>query len=590
MITKRLIFTFLLCASVSLHVFSQIPTGYYDQASGKSGYALKTSLYNIIKGHNDRGYSALWTLYETSDKRDDGFVWDMYSDCDLEFNNDQDMGSGGTVECDKFNREHTFPQSWFGGSGIMRNDPFHVMPTDKKVNSVRGNFAYGEVSNANYTSLNGSKLGANTIAGHSATVFEPIDMYKGDLARGYLYMATRYENVIAGWEKNDSDGDAMLNGTSDQVYEDWALEMLIAWHQADPVSQKEIDRNDAIYDFQGNRNPFIDHPEYVASIWGGGVSPTATITIAGSLNNFGSVPFGEVSASQSYTISANDLSSDISITSNNGFEVSLTDSDQSFTNSLSVSETSGVISNTTIYVRFKPQSDANSQINGILTHTSTGATTQNVAVSGTEHFEFTPELNFNFTFRSIGEVEQYEVGLYADAAPNDDLSVIIEKTNNTNMDYGLQYTTVPSIVSDQIELNWTAGELNTSFTIDLDWNQINTSVLNDVKFALKASDGYTVGVINEFELKLKTSSAITAVPMQDATKLLLYPNPTDELVNIIWTDHQFQYIIRDLAGKTIVIGDGNASKELDISKFKSGHYFISIWDDNDRVTQKLMIR
>lgn len=259
--------------------FAQIPNGYYNDANGLNGFTLKTALKNIIDDVNDNNglpfhdtsvtYGDLWNLYETSDVRSDGKVWEMYSDCDFTFVTDQDMGSGGNNECDKFNREHSFPRSWFGSNQSLAifADPFHVIPSDKKVNGIRGNLAFGEVLSANYTSLNGSKRGSSAISGPTGQVFEPADEYKGDIARGFFYIATRYQNLIAGWETNDTDGDSMLDGTSDRVFEQWALDMLYSWHINDPVSQKEIDRNEAIFNHQDNRNPFIDNPQYVFDIW-----------------------------------------------------------------------------------------------------------------------------------------------------------------------------------------------------------------------------------------------------------------------------------------------------------------------------------
>jgi hypothetical protein len=103
---------------------------------------------------------------------------------------------------------------------------------------------------------------------YSLQVFEPSDEFKGDFARNYFYMATCYQDLIAAWQTNDPNANTVLDGTNDKVFEQWYLEMLMNWHNNDPVSQKEIDRNDAIYPVQGNRNPFIDHPEYALQIWG----------------------------------------------------------------------------------------------------------------------------------------------------------------------------------------------------------------------------------------------------------------------------------------------------------------------------------
>jgi hypothetical protein len=140
----------------------------------------------------------------------------------------------------------------------MNTDLFHVVASDGYVNGQRGNYAYGEVDNATWTSTNGSKKGPCVYPGYTGTVFEPIDEYKGDFARGYFYMLTRYMDNINSW---DSD---MLSGDD---FSDWAKDLLLEWAANDTVSQKEIDRNNEIYGIQINRNPFIDHPEYAQEIW-----------------------------------------------------------------------------------------------------------------------------------------------------------------------------------------------------------------------------------------------------------------------------------------------------------------------------------
>ncbi len=254
-------------------------SGYYSSADGLTGYALKTELYTIIRGHNTQTYSDLWTFYQSygDDKyyENDGSILDFYSENPTgsdpyNFTAGADQCGTYSGEGDCYNREHAFPRSWFGGAvAPMNTDVHHVFSTDGYVNGRRSSFPYGEVGSASYVSANGSKLG-NAISGlgYSGTVFEPIDAFKGDVARAYFYMATRYETSIASWENNSSYGDAVLNGTDSQVFESWFLAMLKQWHAQDPVSQAERDRNDAAYSFQGNRNPFVDHPELVNEIWG----------------------------------------------------------------------------------------------------------------------------------------------------------------------------------------------------------------------------------------------------------------------------------------------------------------------------------
>lgn len=155
----------------------------------------------------------------------------------------------------------------------MHSDAHFVVPSDKFVNAQRGNFPFGRVQTATNTYTNGSKKGNNLNSGYSAgysnTVFEPIDEFKGDIARMYFYFITRYEDQVAGWSYD------MFNGTSNQVLTNTFLNILITWHINDPVSQREIDRNNAIYARQNNRNPFIDHPEYVCQIY-----PTQCTTLS----------------------------------------------------------------------------------------------------------------------------------------------------------------------------------------------------------------------------------------------------------------------------------------------------------------------
>ena len=239
----------------SLVSFAQPGAGYYDNANNKSDAALKTALFNIIKNPDVLSYKGLWTAFYTTDSKD-GKVWDMYSDCSFTFGNDQ-CGNYSNV-CDCYNREHSFPKSWFNDASPMYSDLFHLYPTDGKVNGMRGNYPFGEVTNG--TEWGTGKVGsARSGLGYSGTVFEPADEYKGDFARTYFYMVTCYENRISSWSSE------MLSGST---FAAWATTMLLSWHRDDPVSEKEINRNNAVEGFQGNRNPFIDYPDLVEYIWG----------------------------------------------------------------------------------------------------------------------------------------------------------------------------------------------------------------------------------------------------------------------------------------------------------------------------------
>ena len=243
-------------ALASNGLWAQLPSGYYDAAADKSGDALKAALHDIVKGHHVVSYGALLNAFAYTDCDANGKIWDMYSNCHYDL--DGNCGSY-EQEGDCWNREHTWPQSWFNSENGPRSDLFHIYPTDGYVNAQRSNYPYGEVIHPTYTSGNGSKLGPCATTGYSGTVFEPIDEYKGDIARSYFYMSVRYAGEDDGW------GNSGMTTKAD--IKDWAMAMLLRWNDDDPVSQKEIDRNNVVYGYQNNRNPFIDHPEYARMIW-----------------------------------------------------------------------------------------------------------------------------------------------------------------------------------------------------------------------------------------------------------------------------------------------------------------------------------
>jgi endonuclease I len=272
MLIKKSLFILLL--SLSQFIAAQPPVGYYNNANGLTGYPLKTALKNIISsGHTVRGYNNLYTAYQTTDTdifyENDNSVLDMYSENPIGVDsfyytqNNNKCGSYNS-ESDCYNREHLMPQSIFNSASPMQSDVHFVVPADGYVNGVRSNLPFGVVGTANYVSKNGSKRGNNIALGSfTGTVFEPIDEFKGDIARCLLYFATRYESNVTGWSYSN-----VLNGTSNQVYTDDFLRLLLTWHLNDTVSPREISRNNACYTYQGNRNPFIDSAHYVTLIWG----------------------------------------------------------------------------------------------------------------------------------------------------------------------------------------------------------------------------------------------------------------------------------------------------------------------------------
>ncbi len=246
---------------------AEIPEDYYAEIYGKSGRALKNAVSELCKRHTVVTYGSLWYHFPHTDCRLDNpdLVWDMYSNKTYKFR--------GTSSVSGMNREHSLPKSWWGGdysiiygTSAQNSDAYtdlnHLYPSDGDANMAKSNFPLGEVSKASFN--NGSCLVGTPMTGQgggAATVFEPNDEYKGDFARTYFYMATTYQDYT--WKYK-----YMLNNTSWLTLNEWSINLLLKWARQDPVSDKELARNEAVYKIQNNRNPFIDNPDLMEYIWG----------------------------------------------------------------------------------------------------------------------------------------------------------------------------------------------------------------------------------------------------------------------------------------------------------------------------------
>ena len=242
----------------ALQVAADIPAGYYSSLSGKSEADLKTATYELIHNFTKvSSYTALPDYFRITDVRPGTTLWwDMYSDITLHTNTFNGL-----------NREHSFPKSWWGGSTSVAayTDLNHLYPSEAKANQAKSNYPLGMVDTNSAVSFdNGvTKVGypVNGQGGGAAKVFEPDDEYKGDFARTYFYMATCYQNLS--WSYT-----YMVNNNTYPTLNQWSIDLLLKWHHEDAVSQKEIDRNEAVFQIQNNRNPFIDLPELADYIWG----------------------------------------------------------------------------------------------------------------------------------------------------------------------------------------------------------------------------------------------------------------------------------------------------------------------------------
>ena len=240
---------------------------YYTSVDGvEGGAALKTALYELIKNHKQISYGSgenkTWGAFYTTDaviENGQRRVLDMYSPEKRYF------GSKGSA-IGGMNIEHSVPKSWWGGTkNNAYCDLHHLNPSDQDANSRKSNYPLGELTSETWN--NGvAFVGKAKVDGSSTNAFEPCDEYKGDFARTYMYMFTCYQDLT--WEKTQMN---YANSTYPTL-KPWAVELLLKWHKQDPVSEKEVNRNNAVYAVQGNRNPYIDYPQLADYVWGDSIS------------------------------------------------------------------------------------------------------------------------------------------------------------------------------------------------------------------------------------------------------------------------------------------------------------------------------
>lgn len=267
---KNLYFTIALALAASFSASASFKAGYYDKMDGKRGAELKVAAKECVMKHQTLVYSDLPTYWQYSDvypELVDGCKrwWDMYSDAVYLIRDNQSAKS--SFSANKMQREHSVPKSWWKLNGSVEytpaySDMWNLYPSDGAANQAKLNYPLGIAASATFnngvTKVGGAQTG---YGGGSRNVFEPDDEYKGDFARAYMYVATVYDDI--NWVVN-----YMYVKESYPTLQPWAKEMLLQWCRQDPVDQKEIDRNNVVEQYQGNRNPFVDFPELAEYIWG----------------------------------------------------------------------------------------------------------------------------------------------------------------------------------------------------------------------------------------------------------------------------------------------------------------------------------
>jgi endonuclease I len=592
---------------------AQIPSGYYATSTG-TGYTLKTQLYNIIKGHTDPGYAGLYTTYQTSDRdyyyENDGTILDMYSEKPTG-TDPYSYGAGTTQRCgtysvegDCYNREHIIPQSTFNSAAPMVSDAHFITPTDGKVNGQRSNYPHGPVTSPTWTSLNGSKLGASTLSGYTGPIFEPINDFKGDIARMYFYFATRYENTVAGYSY------AMFNNSSNQVFTTAFLNLLISWHNQDPVSAREIARNNAIYAIQKNRNPYIDHPEYVQAIW----NPTADTQAPTAPANLVSTTKTTNSISLSWSGSTDN-------TAVTGYNVYMNSALKATVTGLSTTIT-GLTASTTYDFTVKAK-DAAGNIS---------ASSNTLNVTTTASGSTTTDLLFSEYIEGSSNNKALEISNATGAAINLSIYSIKKQTNGAGswstglpltgtLNNGSKFTVVNSLMasscypisSANISTSATEMAFNGNDAVGLFKNGVLIDIIGtfnggtanfaaDQTLRRKATvtsptttfnkttqwDSYTSDTCNNLGSRIVAKESKTETIL-DRDAIVIYPNPSYGTFYVNHSNKMYSIEIYSIIGQKIYSEENSTKSEITVPNIAKGTYLVRVTIDSDSVLKKLII-
>ncbi|CAC9975006.1 endonuclease [Flavobacterium panici] len=606
----------LLLLSVTIG-FAQIPSGYYNTATG-TGYTLKTQLYNIIKGHTDNGYAGLYTTYQTSDVdnfyENDGTVLDMYSE-NPSGTDPYNYSTGSTQRCgnysaegDCYNREHIIPQSVFNEQSPMVADAHFITPTDGKVNGMRSNYPHGTVSSATYTSQNGGKLGSSSVSGYSGTVFEPINAFKGDIARMYFYFATRYENTVAGYSY------AMFDGSSNKVFTTAFLNLLLAWHAQDPVSAREIARNNAIYTRQNNRNPYIDHPEYVNQIWGGTPSgdtqaPTTPTSLASTSKTATSISLSWTASTDNVAVTGYD------VYANSAYKTTVSSTTATIT---------GLTASTTysIYVKAKDAAgNASASSNTISVTTNSSGTGTATDLLFSEYIEGSGNnkaLEIANNTGSSVSLSAYTIKKQTNGAGSWSTGLALSGTLTTGSKFVIVNSSISSscFSPSSANISTTATELTfngndavglfkngvlidiigtfnggtANFAIDVTLRRKSTVTSPSTTFNLSSQwDSFSQDTCNNLASKIAKPIEEGVVELSD--EIVVFPNPSDGIFNIVLDNSDSPYSIEILSfsGQKVFEKQNATDSVISVSHLSSGIYIAKITRDSKTTIKKIVI-
>lgn len=599
--------------------YSQIPSNYYDSANGLSGYALKTQLKNIVtSGHtyNASSYDNLFTAYASTDRdyyyENDGSLLDIYSEnptgSETSYNIPNDECGGNiTGEGQCYNREHLFPQGFFNNSDAlpMVSDIHTVVPTDGFVNNGRSNYPFGIVSNTNTSYANGSKWGTGNNYGYTNRVFEPIDEFKGDIARAMLYFAVRYEDNWndSGWEAPDVSPYNPLNGTSDQFYETWFINTMLDWHAADPVSQRELDRNDEAYNFQGNANPFVNHPEYAALIWNpvpDTQAPSDPTNLVASNPTDNSINLSWTASTDNVSVTSYDIyQSGVNLynTVTTSFVVTGLSANTNYCFTVRANDGSGNTSGFSNQA-CETTSDNGSQTTDLFISEYVEGSVTNKAIE-IANFTGGPISLSNYTLKLATNSNNFSTTYTFPNSPtiaNGDVFVVA----NSGLSSGCQ--------SEQDDVNNSITGFNGNDVIGLFKNNILIDILGiegddsdfaknvtlirkpEIQFPSTTYDAneWNVESIDDCSDLGQHNQTLSTID-NSMTSISIFPNPINSVLNVnLKFDRTTQIDIYDVMGKKVFTTTINSSKRIQLRELRSGIYIIKLKQDNASLTKRLI--
>lgn len=588
---RRILHSFLL-SLITISALAQIPPGYYNNATG-TGPALKTQLKNIISiGHNPGSYGGLWIAYQTTDRdyyyENDGTILDIYSERPTAA--DPYNFTVGTNQCgsynsesDCYNREHIIPQSLFNEALPMVADIHFIRATDGYVNNIRGSFPFGNVGVTNYISNNGSKRGSSVSAGYTGTVFEPIDEFKGDVARMIFYFVTRYETQLSGFSSGD-----MLGNSAYPGLQTWELNQLLAWHNLDPVSPAEIGRNDASYLYQGNRNPYIDNPNYVNLVWG---TPTTDTQVPTTPTNLVANNPTASTVALSWTASTDNVGvTGYDVYANNVLKATVAGTSTTV---------QGLASSTTynFHVIAKDAAGNSSPQSNTATETTLAGTGGGTGTCGTEDFSNIPALASNYATRTWtnNNIDWTATDARTDQTINGK-AITIQNGNLTSSSIsgGVQTLTVTtqrkfggttSALNLQIN-GTTVGTIPYSETVTT--TAVNVNISGNV--IIKLVNPVSSNRVAIDDLTWTCAASLSTVENSKEKAFSIYPNPVKNHELFVKGENINKVLkaeIYDLSGKLIknIVNPFKSSNKIDLHGLTKGVYILK----TDNNTTKFIV-